>query len=82
MIVLVIRTRMPFFQSKPGRYLVTATLLIVGMTLGLPFTPLAGIFGFRPLPLSFLVVMGFIVVLYIIAAEILKRIFYQKVKVT
>jgi len=80
MIVIVIRTRMPFFQSKPGRYLVIATLLLLVMTLGLPFTPLAGIFGFRPLPRAFLFVLGFIVAFYSSTGEILKRVFYQKVK--
>src|SRR3972149_117303 len=53
-IVLVIRTRKPFFKSKPGKYLAIATLMIIGATLILPFTPLAEIFSFKPLPISFL----------------------------
>jgi hypothetical protein len=39
-IVLVIRTRRPIFKSRPGRYLSMTTLLIIGMTLIFPFTPL------------------------------------------
>ena len=46
LIVLVIRTRRPFFKSRPGKYLLLATLLIVVMTLILPFTTLGDIFGF------------------------------------
>jgi Mg2+-importing ATPase len=80
LIVLVIRSRGPFFKSMPGRYLLLATLVIVGVTLIFPFTPLAGIFGFQPLPMLFLFVLGGIVVLYIFAAEMVKRIFYRKVK--
>jgi Mg2+-importing ATPase len=77
--VLVIRTRKSFFRSKPGRYLLMATLLIGVVTILLPITPLAGLLGFQPLPISTLLVIGMIVVLYIIAAEIVKRSFYKKV---
>jgi len=77
--VLVIRTRKSFFRSKPGKYLLIATLLIVVVTVLFPFTPLADLLGFRPLPLTMLLVIGMIVVLYIIAAEIVKRSFYKRV---
>jgi Mg2+-importing ATPase len=80
LIVLVIRSRQPFFKSRPGKYLLIATLSIVVITLILPFTPLAGIFGFSPLPLSFLLLIGLIILFYIITAEIVKKIFYKKVK--
>ncbi len=77
-IVLVIRSRRPFFKSKPGKYLLWATLFVVGITFILPFLPLQEIFAFRPLPASFLLVMCLIVVLYILAAEAAKRLFYKK----
>jgi len=77
--VLVIRTRKSFFRSKPGKYLLMATLLIVVVTILFPFTPLAGLLGFQPLPMTILLVIGMIVVLYIIAAEITKRSFYKRV---
>jgi Mg2+-importing ATPase len=80
LIVLVIRSRRAFFKSTPGRYLFTATMLIVGATLVLPFTALGKLFGFSPLPLSFLAAMAIIVVLYILAAEAAKRVFYSSVK--
>jgi len=79
-IVLVIRSRKPFFKSRPGKYLLITTLIIVGVTLILPWTPLAGIFGFQPLPVSFLYVLGLIVLLYIIAAEMTKKVFYKRMK--
>jgi magnesium-transporting ATPase (P-type) len=81
LIVLVIRSRKPFFKSRPGKYLLIATLLVVVVTLILPFTPLDKIFGFVPLPLSFLLLIGMIVIGYIISAEIAKTIFYKTVKV-
>jgi len=77
--VLVIRTRRSFFRSKPGKYLLMATLLIVVVTILFPFTPLAELLGFQPLPMTILLVIGMIVVLYIITAEIAKRSFYKRV---
>jgi Mg2+-importing ATPase len=80
MIVLVIRSRKPFFKSRPGKYLLIATLSIAVITLALPFTPLGDVFGFSPLKFSTYLFLMLIVVLYIIAAEITKTIFYKKVK--
>jgi len=79
-IVLIIRTRQPFFRSKPGKYLFMVTLLIVGLTLFLPFTPVAKVFGFIPLPTSFILFVGIIVGLFMVAAEVTKGIFYRMVK--
>jgi Mg2+-importing ATPase len=81
LVVLVVRTRRPFFKSRPGRYLVVATLMIVGVAIGLPFTPVGKIFGFAPLPVGFLGWMAGIVALYIVLAETTKRIFYKKVTI-
>ena len=78
--VLVIRTRKPFFRSKPGKYLLTATLLIVVVTILFPITPLAGLLGFQPLTMMTLLAVGLIVVFYILAAELVKRSFYKRVK--
>ncbi len=80
LIVLVIRSRKPFFKSRPGNYLLVATLSIVVVTVIVPFTPFAEIFGFSPLRIVPLLLIGVIVLLYIIAAEITKTVFYKKVK--
>jgi asparagine N-glycosylation enzyme membrane subunit Stt3 len=56
----------------------SAVLLIGIVTLILPFTPLAGLFGFVPLPMSFVLVLGAIAILYIAAVKGLKRTFYQR----
>jgi hypothetical protein len=75
-IVLVIRTRRPFFQSRPGKYLLIATLRIVAVTLVFPFSPLGLLFEFRPLPIPFFIVLGAIVVFYIVAAEMAVGFFF------
>ncbi len=80
MIVLVIRSRKPFFKSLPGKYLLIATLTIAVLTIVLPFTPLATLFGFTPLSFTTYLLLLLIVIFYIAAAEITKHIFYRKVK--
>jgi Mg2+-importing ATPase len=79
-IVLVIRSRRPFFQSLPGKYLLGATLLVAAATLIFPYTPLAGFFNFQPLSPEFLVLIGLILFLYIGSAEVAKKYFYKKVR--
>ena len=81
LIVFVVRSRKSVFQSRPGNYLVIATLTIVAVTLALPYLPFASLIGFQPLPLNVLALLGIIVVLYIVTAEIAKRIFYHFVKI-
>ena len=78
LIVLVVRTRRPFFMSRPGRHLLVATVLVVAATLALPYTPLAAVLGFTPLPVRYLPVLGTIVACYIGAAELTKRVFYRR----
>jgi Mg2+-importing ATPase len=80
LVVLVIRTRRTFFQSRPGRYLLLTTLLVVAATLVLPYTSIAGILGFEPLPGLFLVAVAAIVAAYAVAAEVAKRLFYRSVQ--
>ena len=80
MIVLVIRSRKPFFKSKPGKYLLIATLSIAIVTIILPFTPLGTVFGFSPLSFITYLLLLLIVVLYIFAAEITKTVFYKVVR--
>ena len=80
LIVLVIRSRKPFFKSRPGKYLVIATSAIFLATLILPYSSLAGILGFEALPPLLIGMIAIIIVLYILTAEIGKRIFYSRIK--
>jgi len=80
LIVLVIRSRKPFFKSKPGKYLLIATLSIVVITMILPYTPLGTLFGFSPLNITTYLLILLIIVIYIVAAEITKNIFYRKIR--
>ena len=80
LIVLFIRSRKPFFKSKPGNYLLVATLIVFAITLFLPFSPLAGLLEFWPLPLLFLLMSGAILIGYIVSTELPKGAIYARVK--
>ena len=77
-IVLVIRTRRPFFHSRPGTLLLAATLVVAGTTIFLPCTPLGALFGFVPLsPLLVLLLLA-ISGGYLVASEIVKGWFFRR----
>lgn len=77
-IVLVVRTRRPFFKTWPSRALLGATLLVMLIAFALPYLPVGRAFGFVPLPFSFLAVVITITACYVAAAEFAKRIFYRR----
>jgi Mg2+-importing ATPase len=82
LIVLVIRSRKSIWHSRPGKYLLMATLLVVAVTFILPYTPLDQLLGFSKLPVSFILIIIAIVIVYIFSAEFAKRVFYRMVRQT
>ncbi|EGD51721.1 magnesium-translocating P-type ATPase [Thermoanaerobacter ethanolicus JW 200] len=80
LIVLVIRTRKPFFKSIPGKYLVIATSCVCIATLIIPYSPIAGILGFQAIPFWVLLLIATVIMVYVLMAEIIKKLFYKKVK--
>jgi P-type Mg2+ transporter len=79
-IVLVVRTRRPFWQSRPSPYLIAATILVAIVTLLLPVLPVNSLFEFSPLPLSFIGALALIVLAYGASAEITKWFFYRLIR--
>lgn len=77
-IVLVIRTRKPFYKSRPGRLLILTTILVGIVVVILPYTPLAGIFGFAPISPLFILAVAGIMILYVGSAEVVKKVFYGR----
>jgi Mg2+-importing ATPase len=49
------------------------TLLVMAITLTLPYSPLAGLMGFTPLPLTYLLIIFGIVAMYFLSAELVKH---------
>jgi Mg2+-importing ATPase len=77
MVALVVRTRRPFFRSRPGRTLLISTLLLIPVTLLIPYLPYSGLLGFTPLPWSVLATLIAITILYVLATELVKMRFYR-----
>lgn len=81
LIVLVVRTRQPFFKSRPGKHLLISTIVVISVTLLLPLTVFHNIFEFVLPPTWFLGIIAVIIAAYIMSAEIMKKYFYKKVRV-
>jgi Mg2+-importing ATPase len=78
LVIFAIRTRrVPFFRSRPSRPLVVTTLAVATLGVALPFTPAGALFGFAPLPPTFIAVLAAIVLVYVSLIEVAKRAFYS-----
>jgi len=76
-IALVVRTRRPFFKSRPGRVLLWSSVALGAFTLSLPYLPGVSVFGFVPLPPVILGTIVGLTALYVLATETLKHHFYR-----
>jgi Mg2+-importing ATPase len=77
-VALVVRTRRPFFRSRPGAMLLWSSIVLAGVTLALPYLPLVEVIGLVPLPASLLVSIVAVTALYVGATELLKIWFYRR----
>ncbi|MGH9020400.1 MAG: magnesium-translocating P-type ATPase [Acidimicrobiales bacterium] len=78
LVVYVIRTRrIPFFKSRPSTamLLVPTGAALVGAVL--PYTGLAHLLGFSPLPLRFFLILAGMVAVYLVLVEFAKTFFYR-----
>lgn len=79
LVVFVIRTaRMPFYKSRPSKWLVISCFSVVGIGALLPFLPFAGSLGFTPLPSLYFIALAFLVGTYLILVSILKSQFLKR----
>jgi Mg2+-importing ATPase len=78
-IALVVRTRGPFWRSRPGNWLLVSTGAVVAVALVLPYLPFSAIFGFVPLPASLVLGMVALTLAYVFAVEVAKKSFYARV---
>ena len=73
LVIFVIRTAGNPLRSRPSRALTATTLLIVLSGMVLPFTPLAGMLGFTPLPAAYFVFLIVALGTYLMFVELVKR---------
>lgn len=79
-IALVVRTRRPFFRSRPGTLLLVSTIVLAVITPVIPYLPFVSLVDFVPIPLPLLVTLVIITAAYVAAAELMKHWFYRTEK--
>ena len=77
LVIFIIRTQGSPFRSRPSRVLAVTSLSVVLAAALLPFTPLAEVLGFTAPPPLFYVILLAMVLCYLVAVELVKRIFYR-----
>jgi Mg2+-importing ATPase len=75
-IALVVRTRRPFYRSRPGTLLLGSTVAVAVLTVLIPFLPFAGALGFVAPPGTLLLLVLAVTGLYVLATERMKKRFF------
>jgi Mg2+-importing ATPase len=79
LIVFAVRTRrVPFLRSRPSLTLVVCVLAVLAIGVWLPYSPVAGILGFTPLPAPFLLALAAMVLAYLALVEAAKVVYYRR----
>jgi Mg2+-importing ATPase len=82
LIIFAIRTRrVPFFRSRASLPLTVTTLAVALVGASLPFTPVAGFFGFTALSLIYFAYLAAIALGYILLVEFTKIQFFGRQRV-
>ena len=77
LVLLVIRTRRPFFRSPVGRGLLVGSLVVAVGSLVLPYVGLGRTFGLVPVSGPVLLMLTAVTVAYVVASEVVKRGFFR-----
>ncbi|VVC01165.1 Uncharacterised protein [uncultured archaeon] len=73
LVIHVIRTnKIPFLESKPSKFLLFTSILIVSVALLIILTPLRTYFGFEALPGEFFPILIVFVITYLILTQLVK----------
>jgi Mg2+-importing ATPase len=73
LVLFVIRTPKNPLTSRPSVPLAVTTVLIVIVGVVLPYSPLAGILGFEPLPAAYFLFLSGVTLTYLVLVELAKR---------
>jgi Mg2+-importing ATPase len=78
-IVFAIRTHLPFFKSKPSKWLLLSSFLTMAVVLGITYTAMGGtLFEFVHMPAHVLALIGAVLAIYFVTAELAKRYFFKR----
>jgi P-type Mg2+ transporter len=78
LVIFVIRTSKNPFRSRPSAPLIASCLAAVAIGICLPFSPLARMLGFTPLPLSYFVFVAVATGAYLLLVQIAKQLLLRE----
>jgi Mg2+-importing ATPase len=76
-VALVIRTHLPCYKSRPGKWLTLATVAVAAIAVLLPYLPVSHQFGFVPLPPGLLAGLLLLTLTYVLVVELTKTWFFR-----
>lgn len=76
-VMIILRTHRPFWRSRPGNGLLFSTIVIAGIIVSLPFSPLAASLGFVAIPGNALLFIAALTAMYAVMNETLKRLWLK-----
>ena len=80
LVMLVIRTRRPFYKSRPSRSLLWSSIIMLVIAMLLPYTVIAEVLSIQPLSLVLVGILFAIVMVYLLLNEAAKGVFYKHVE--
>jgi Mg2+-importing ATPase len=72
-VMLVLRTRRRFWQSKPGDGLLLSSVILALLTVAIPFTAFGRLIGLQSLPLALLLILFALIAVYAALNEVAKK---------
>jgi Mg2+-importing ATPase len=76
-VLFVLRTRRPFFRSRPSRWIIISSIVVTIVSVAIPYSPLAKPLGLVAIPLPLLLIVVAITLVYLLANELTKRVFWK-----
>jgi Mg2+-importing ATPase len=78
--VFIVRSHRPLHKSNPGRLLIAINAFVIVATFGIISSPLGRSMEFVAMPASILITVLVLVILFVLASEFAKQIFFRKQK--
>ena len=72
-VMLVLRTKRPFWRSRPGKGLLISSAVLACLTLLLPFTSIGRVIGLTTLTAPILLILLLLICVYVVLNEVAKR---------
>ncbi|MDQ1560811.1 MAG: P-type Mg2+ transporter, partial [Actinomycetota bacterium] len=76
-VLFILRTRRPFFRSRPSKWIVLTSILVAVLALAILYTPLSKPLDLEPVSLPLLGIVVLITLVYLTANELTKRVFWK-----